>query len=297
VLLCELPDDNPHRYYTVRYLAAETAKGGFAREYWVPRQALTAVLDYIDGERASAVRRARKTGRYEKMLRAPDTSVLVEVRASRRVTLRAGTGDERQASLDSLTPAVRRKLLVEGPDGVEPAAVWLNEDGLARDPHGWNHTFVTANVRLERLGLRGFAGTPHMLRHSFALRWYSVGRLLYERNFAHLSDDEMSDFRAQFGNAWDLVQMLLGAIAVALAFAAALVYLPVMHALFGTASLSPGQLAIVAPFPFIVWAADEIRRALVRRSARRSGAAGGVGELLLLQGEGPRRRGSGTSPT
>jgi Cation transporting ATPase, C-terminus len=61
-------------------------------------------------------------------------------------------------------------------------------------------------------------------------------------------------------------KLLLGAIAVALAFAAALVYLPVMHGFFGTASLSPGQLAIVAPFPFIVWGADEIRRWLVRRT-------------------------------
>ena len=66
-------------------------------------------------------------------------------------------------------------------------------------------------------------------------------------------------------------KLLLGAIAVALAFAATLVYLPVMHGLFGTASLSAGQLAIVAPFPFIVWGADEIRRALVRRSGRRAG--------------------------
>ena len=67
-------------------------------------------------------------------------------------------------------------------------------------------------------------------------------------------------------------KLLLGAIAVALAFAAALVYLPVMHGLFGTASLSPGQLAIVTPFPFIVWGADEIRRALVRWSGRPTGA-------------------------
>lgn len=65
-------------------------------------------------------------------------------------------------------------------------------------------------------------------------------------------------------------KLLLGAIAVALAFAAALVYLPVMHGLFGTASLSPGQLAIVAPFPFIVWGTDEIRRALVRRHRPRA---------------------------
>lgn len=60
-------------------------------------------------------------------------------------------------------------------------------------------------------------------------------------------------------------KLLLAAIAVALAFAAALVYLPAMHGLFGTASLSPGQLAIVVPFPFIVWGADEIRRWLMRR--------------------------------
>jgi len=58
---------------------------------------------------------------------------------------------------------------------------------------------------------------------------------------------------------------LLAAIAVALAFAALVVYLPAMHAFFGTAALSGGQLATVAPFPFIIWGADEIRRALIRR--------------------------------
>jgi calcium-translocating P-type ATPase len=58
---------------------------------------------------------------------------------------------------------------------------------------------------------------------------------------------------------------LLAAIAVALAFAALVVYLPPLHGFFGTASLSRGQLATVAPFPFIVWGADEIRRALARR--------------------------------
>jgi hypothetical protein len=44
---------------------------------------------------------------------------------------------------------------------------------------------------------------------------------------------------------------------------------------FGTAALSPGQLATVAPFPFVVWGADEIRRLLVRRrQAGRDGRAG-----------------------
>ncbi len=54
---------------------------------------------------------------------------------------------------------------------------------------------------------------------------------------------------------------LLGGIAFALAFAAAL------NNLFGTAPLTAGQLATVLPFPFIVWGADELRRLLMRRHA------------------------------
>ncbi|MGW3044340.1 cation-translocating P-type ATPase [Kitasatospora sp. NPDC001159] len=58
---------------------------------------------------------------------------------------------------------------------------------------------------------------------------------------------------------------LLGGIGFSLAFAAAVVYLPALHGVFGTAALSPTQLLIVAPFPFLVWGADELRRAVVRR--------------------------------
>ena len=57
---------------------------------------------------------------------------------------------------------------------------------------------------------------------------------------------------------------LLVGIGFSLAFAFTLIYLPPLHHLFGTASLSPKQLLIVAPFPFIVWGADESRRAVVR---------------------------------
>ncbi|MCX4759037.1 cation-translocating P-type ATPase [Kitasatospora purpeofusca] len=58
---------------------------------------------------------------------------------------------------------------------------------------------------------------------------------------------------------------LLSGIAFALAFAAAIVYVPALHQVFGTAALSPAQLAVVVPFPFVVWGADELRRGLVRR--------------------------------
>ncbi|MEU8511105.1 cation-transporting P-type ATPase [Kitasatospora sp. NPDC048722] len=59
-------------------------------------------------------------------------------------------------------------------------------------------------------------------------------------------------------------RQLLGGIGFSLTFAAAIVYLPALHGVFGTAALSPAQLLTVAPFPFLVWGADELRRAVVR---------------------------------
>ncbi|MGE5280958.1 MAG: cation-translocating P-type ATPase [Chloroflexota bacterium] len=66
--------------------------------------------------------------------------------------------------------------------------------------------------------------------------------------------------------------LLIGGIAFELAFAAALVYVPALQSIFGTAALSPGQLALLLPFPFLVWGSDELRR---RRLRRRSPALRG----------------------
>ena len=59
--------------------------------------------------------------------------------------------------------------------------------------------------------------------------------------------------------------MLIWGIAIELAFAAAIVYLPVLQDAFGTAALGPRELALLATFPFIVWGADELRRWRIRR--------------------------------
>ena len=66
-------------------------------------------------------------------------------------------------------------------------------------------------------------------------------------------------------------RLLLWGIAFELALAALLIYAPPFQALLGTAALTPDMLLFVAPFPFIVWGADELRRWLLRsRAARRS---------------------------
>ena len=60
-------------------------------------------------------------------------------------------------------------------------------------------------------------------------------------------------------------RMLLWGIVFELALAALLIYAPPFQSLLATTALSPLDLLFVLPFPFIVWGADEVRRALIRR--------------------------------
>jgi len=63
-------------------------------------------------------------------------------------------------------------------------------------------------------------------------------------------------------------RFLLWGILFAYLFAAALIYVPQFQGLFGTAALGATELAILATFPFIVWGADELRRAHLRHRHR-----------------------------
>jgi calcium-translocating P-type ATPase len=59
--------------------------------------------------------------------------------------------------------------------------------------------------------------------------------------------------------------LLLWGILFELALAALIIYVPLLQDLLGTAALTPAMLAFTAPYPIIVWGADEIRRWLLRR--------------------------------
>jgi magnesium-transporting ATPase (P-type) len=105
-------------------------------------------------------------------------------------------------------------------------------------------------------------GAPlnHAYRQATTVAWLGIVACQVGTAFAVRTDHASLRSVGVFTN-----RPLLAAIAVALAFAAAVVYLPVLQGFFGTAALTPAQLALVAPFPIIVWGADEIRRWLIRR--------------------------------
>jgi site-specific recombinase XerD len=204
VVIPELPKRVAGRGYYQCALADRCAKGGYGHRYWMPRTVLAELLSYIEISRAAAVRRAQAHGRYDRLEG-------IEVVESTRTHLRPpGRGQGRQAAWNDVGPARRRRLFVSTPDGLEPLALWLNENGLPRDAHGWHHSFTEANARIEDMGLEGFTGHPHMLRHSMALKWYSIGKLVRSAQVGHLSEKEARDFREQFGDVWHLVQTMLG---------------------------------------------------------------------------------------
>ncbi|MBF6439643.1 site-specific integrase [Nocardia cyriacigeorgica] len=207
VVLPEVPALGSGRSFYTCELADACAKGGYGHSYWIPRKPLSAVWAYVEGARARVVRQAQADGRYEEIrgLRVVDSD-----RSRSSVVMPDGTGGTVARSWDLVRPGLRCKLFRQTSAGLEPLWLWLNEDGMPRDPHGWHHTFDAANRRIAALGLANFTATAHMVRHSCALKWFSIGKLIYAKQLGHLDADELSDFREQFGDTWSLVATMLG---------------------------------------------------------------------------------------
>ena len=208
IMTMELPAADEHAWFYTLSLANRCAKGGYGHPFWIDRVALNFVRDYVDGDRASSVLSAQGAGTYDRL---SDISIIVGTRYSgRKLLLRGATGMIVEKAVGDLSPAQRMKLFHETDAGLEPAMLWLHEDGRPRHKAAWFKSFVRINARVERAGLSNLRCTQHMLRHSFALRWYTVGKLIRERRLAHLTEKEAQDFRAEFGSAWHLVQTMLG---------------------------------------------------------------------------------------
>jgi len=113
-------------------------------------------------------------------------------------------------------------------------------------------------------------GHGHPLHHAYlkATTMTFLGMVVGQIGTAFAARTEHASLRSVgvFTN-----RLLLWGIAFELVLAAILIYVPVFQSLLATAPLSPVELLFVAPFPFIVWGADEVRRWLIRRRQRLSG--------------------------
>jgi len=208
VLTTELAEPAPNRDYVTHRLADACAKGAHGHPFWLKRTVLDSIADYAETERAAAVRRAQASGMYERLL---DVRVVDQPTLNGRVQITDADGTSRRSvDLGELNPNQRLSLFFRSDTGLEPLMLWLNEDGSPRPKRAWYKAFSSANARVRRSGIDRMECRPHMLRHSFALRWYAVGRLIWQQRNVGLETDHALDFRQQFGDAWSLVQTMLG---------------------------------------------------------------------------------------
>lgn len=208
-LTIELPASHQEGLFRGQ-LSAACAKGSVGRRFWMRRRVAQDVRLYVDdGGRPTAIRRAQAAGRYDHV---EGRWLLLNNRPDGVVRVLDDHGLTRDIHLDAMTPELRMRLYREGEHGLEPVWLWLNHDGTARPKKAWYKTFDRANTRVERRlsGRSTLWCRPHMLRHSFALRWYCIATYVAWHRTDLLTKQEQRDFRNQLGDVWYLMATLLG---------------------------------------------------------------------------------------
>jgi integrase len=182
------------------------------RTFYVAAPVVGGIEGYAESSRAVVIRRAQAKGRYEQL---PDVRLVSGITGHRRRTLhwRDQDGVVGQPTLDEATVSERMTFYIEGPDGLEPLWLWLNEQGLPFRPASWENVFRAASERCQQVLGPVMAEppfcTPHMCRHSFALFMLVVLNHVMGQRMG-LTPAERRDFRLLYGDPWQMVQDLLG---------------------------------------------------------------------------------------
>lgn len=227
LLTFELPTQRlRHGRYLHGQVAGALTRSKTGRTYYATLDAVGQVESYVVSERAWAVQRAQAAGRYDRL---PMMRLVTRVThgLKPKVEWVDANGVVGSKELNLLGWRERQWLFLEGPDGPEPAWLWLTEQGLPMAPDRWNGVFRTANQRCEEVLLtekeraidRDFRlaevrdkspyATPHAARHSMALYMLIVLNQLMETRYG-LTKSDRRDFALLFGDPWFLVKVLLG---------------------------------------------------------------------------------------
>jgi len=134
--------------------------------------------------------------------------------------------------------------------GVISAALVLSGFFLVLHNGGWHLHAATGNG----------AALHHLYQQATTVAWLGIVTSQIGTAFAARTDRASLRSIGLTSN-----PLLLAGIGIELLLAAALLYLPFLHPVFGTATPTLHQLIVVLPYPFIVWGADETRRWIQRR--------------------------------
>lgn len=147
------------------------------------------------------IEQARSAGRYQRWRRA-----LVVEDPDRPVACNPHGGRVKVAHLD---PAERLRLLIDGPNGLEPACFWLTEMGTPMTTSAWKQLFRTANLRCASHGARIWAH-PHTLRHTFAVVTLEQLQRGHIASQAERNPEQRRTYSLIFGDPLDWVRRRLG---------------------------------------------------------------------------------------
>ncbi|MFJ8973487.1 tyrosine-type recombinase/integrase [Streptomyces anulatus] len=198
--LFELPEAEAGLHNARTRLPNAVAKNGSGRIVYIPALVLGDVWEYVEIDRAEAVEDARARGRYD-AVRSP---LVVEDRD--RAAVRLGG---RWVPVARLEPHERRRLFVEGKEGLEPAALWLTERGLPMTPSGWQQVFKDANARCRDHGLADRAH-PHALRHTYAVVTLEQLWRGHLQALGEMNTDQRELYQMVFGDPLNWLRIRLG---------------------------------------------------------------------------------------
>jgi site-specific recombinase XerD len=204
--VAELPTAGGGAAYHRFWLPAAVAKGGSARWVYVPDRVARLVGEYVAVDRAQVVAQAHDRGAYDQRA---GWLVTDGIGHDPSAVVVSGRGGSRRVPVTQLTRAERTRLLVESGEGVQPAALWLSEQGLPLSSSGWKQIFRAASRRCATLGL-GISAHPHLLRHSFAVVTLEQLQRGHLAALASMNVDQRGYYQRIFGDPLDWVRRRLG---------------------------------------------------------------------------------------